>query len=256
MFVCTWRWNSMAKREFQRIEGRWKNVPSHMKTKTQLNQMGFKPAGEPIGEVWSHNVWIQLYDEADVIPKRKPTEKQLQALEKARRTAEINRTCVDCEKVMPNKNYVWHWDEKTVCEWCYYKREEEEEKRLFLEGKEHFTRVAGPMYNGRQELIKKMTDKTPLFLERDPSNPFDENAIKVLGLVEGEKQQIGFLHREFAEKFAPMMDAGDMVGIENHAITREEYGEWDGYVWIHGEQVSLYENASSLGVSIRIFIAE
>lgn len=246
----------MAKRDFQRIEGGWKNVPPYMKTKTQLNQMGLKPIGEAIGEVWSYKVWIQLYDETEVISKRKPSEKQLENLEKARETAKRNRTCHDCGYVHTSKRRIWKWGDVAVCYDCYTDRELEEEKRLFLLETEHFTRVAGPMYEGRQEIIKKMTNKTPLFLERESSNRFDMNAIKVLAFVEEKKQQIGYLHREFAEKFAPMMDGGKMVSIENLAITREEYGNRDGYVWVDGEQVSLYENTSSLGVSIRIFITE
>lgn len=241
-------------REFETIRGGWSNVPKNLKTKTQLSQMGLKPGADPVAEVWSLRQWVYLYEEADAIPKRKPTEKQLAALEKARQKAAAPRTCTQCKEVYPNKKCLSKWNDELICDWCREQREQEEAERLFRKATVHETRVAGPMYNNRQEIIRKMTDKTPLFLEREPSNSHDENAIKVLALVDGEKQQIGYLHRQFAEKFAPMMDNGTEVHVENRGITTEEREVWDGYEWVDGYEMNNYKHVCNLGVDIRIFV--
>lgn len=66
------------------IRGGWSHVPEGWHTKTQLNRMGLKPTGAPVGEVYSGRAWRMLYDIKETKEKRKPSEKQLAALEKAR----------------------------------------------------------------------------------------------------------------------------------------------------------------------------
>ncbi|WP_176547943.1 HIRAN domain-containing protein [Priestia aryabhattai] len=233
----------MSEKKFTRIEGGWKNVPGDkMKTKTQLNEMGFKPSGEPIGEVWSHKVWIQLYDPNEVIPKRKPSEKQLAALKKARKQAEENRTCQRCKEVQSKKYHIWELGEEKLCESCYYIRKEEEEIRAFYEATEHETRVAGVSFDGRQEHIKKMTKRTKLKLEREPDNRYDENAIMVLAKINQKWHQIGYLHRDYAAKFASVMDCGEAVKVENQGVGIEEYEMWD------------YETGEDIISFLRVFI--
>lgn len=76
--------------ELERIRGGWSAVPEHLKTKTQLNKLGLKPNGEPVAVVWSYKDWVFLYDIKDTKEKRKPSEKQLAALEKARQIRQEN----------------------------------------------------------------------------------------------------------------------------------------------------------------------
>ncbi len=87
----------------KRICGGWSNVPANLKTKTMLSQIGLKPIREPIAEVWGGHQWVKLYDSSSAVAKRKPTEKQLAALEKARELArtkyEIENTCSECKEV-------------------------------------------------------------------------------------------------------------------------------------------------------------
>lgn len=80
----------------------WKQVPAHFKTKTQLDQMGMKPAPDqqPVARVhyklYRKQKTADLYDMHQAQQKRPPTPAQLVALEKGRKTALENRTCQGC----------------------------------------------------------------------------------------------------------------------------------------------------------------
>lgn len=47
-----------------------------------------------------------------------------------------------------------------------------------------------------------------LSLEREPENPYDENAIKVLYDLDGESLHIGYIAKEDAAFIAPHLDEG------------------------------------------------
>ena len=57
-----------------------------------------------------------------------------------------------------------------------------------------------------RELAKR--GEISLYLEREPSNRYDENAIKVLSKVAEEGYQIGHVPRDVAEVLAPSLDNG------------------------------------------------
>ncbi|ALC85929.1 hypothetical protein AM499_08900 [Bacillus sp. FJAT-22090] len=87
--------------EFEKIKGGWKNVSPNLKTKTQLTSMGLKPidVNKYRPEVWSNKSWVKLYDvELDTKPKKKPTEAQLKALEKAKEARIKNLTFDYCNE--------------------------------------------------------------------------------------------------------------------------------------------------------------
>lgn len=48
------------------------------------------------------------------------------------------------------------------------------------------------------------------FLERDPDNQYDDNAVRVL--TEGDRDFIGFVPREMAATIAPLLDVGYLYG--------------------------------------------
>ena len=73
-----------------------------------------------------------------------------------------------------------------------------------------FTKVAGVTKtnddgSNRQQILQ---DWRTLQLIRDPSNPYDRNAVKIC-LSTG--QQIGFLSAELAAEFAPKIDKGKRI---------------------------------------------
>lgn len=57
----------------------------------------------------------------------------------------------------------------------------------------------------RQELIEMLEPGEELFLEREPDNEHDENAIAVFN---ESWEQIGYLSRSVAEELAPLLDVG------------------------------------------------
>ena len=80
----------------------------------------------------------------------------------------------------------------------------------------------------RQQIIRQeVAEEDPLYLEAEPDNPYDPNAIKVLSK---DKNQIGYLKRELAEKVRPAIDNQ----TEIHAKAS----------WVNGEEI--------IGVGIRI----
>jgi DNA polymerase-3 subunit epsilon len=78
----------------------WDDVPDNLKTKTQLAKEGLRPTKDQKPAAIFESVYYEkeypLYSVEEAIPKRKPTEAQLAALEKNRIKA---RTCQICEKV-------------------------------------------------------------------------------------------------------------------------------------------------------------
>lgn len=84
-------------------------------------------------------------------------------------------------------------------------------------GDEIYTKIAGVTHRneeGRsiQRILKDLADYDPdslnLTLEREPDNPYDENAIKVY--CEGE--HIGYIKAELAKKLADLVDDGVVSG--------------------------------------------
>lgn len=66
--------------------------------------------------------------------------------------------------------------------------------------------VAGVLYEGRAEVVAAYAHpEQTVFLGRDPANAYDRNAIEIR-LPSGF--QIGFMPREDAAQFAPLMDSG------------------------------------------------
>ena len=71
------------------------------------------------------------------------------------------------------------------------------------------TKVVGvskdnPDGSSRQEIIKREVDEDDkLLLEAEPTNRYDENAIRILSK---KGNQIGYLSREIAEKIKPALD--------------------------------------------------
>jgi hypothetical protein len=80
----------------ERIKGGWSKVPDHLKCRSQLKELGLVPTGEPVAEVWNSYNWIKLFDIRETREKRKPTSRQLAALQRGREILEELRTCKCC----------------------------------------------------------------------------------------------------------------------------------------------------------------
>lgn len=65
-------------------------------------------------------------------------------------------------------------------------------------------RVAGVSFDGRQEFLKKIfesKEKLDLSFEREPNNPYDSNAIKVMINIGGELFRIGYVPKKNNVKY-------------------------------------------------------
>jgi HIRAN domain. len=65
------------------------------------------------------------------------------------------------------------------------------------------TNVVGVSFDDRQEVIARMQIGDRVWLERDPKNPFDSNAIRVNS---NNGEQIGFLNARLAAKLFKLCD--------------------------------------------------
>lgn len=56
----------------------------------------------------------------------------------------------------------------------------------------------------RQQIISQCTKDTAVFLEREPTNKYDKNAVKVITLM----GQVGYIGKDYASILSEMMDTG------------------------------------------------
>lgn len=78
------------------------------------------------------------------------------------------------------------------------------------------TKLAGVTFEGRQQVLERLSAGTPLRLERKPENPFDGNAC---ALFDPHGDQVGFLNRRLAAVLAPSIDAGIAYDVEVTEVT-------------------------------------
>ena len=65
------------------------------------------------------------------------------------------------------------------------------------------TRVVGVSFEGRQAVVAQLDVGEECLLIRDPHNPYDRNAVKI---VRQNGQQFGFLDRDLAAMVAAKLD--------------------------------------------------
>ena len=87
---------------------------------------------------------------------------------------------------------------------------------------EFHTKVAGVTFDNRQRIIRRMSVGEIVSLVRDPYNPYDSNAIKV---INSNGDQIGFISRELASSLAYQMDSGVKYNATVCGITGTNPGE-------------------------------
>lgn len=80
------------------------------------------------------------------------------------------------------------------------------------------TRVTGVFYANedgicRANYVQDMNENDIVFLERDPSNKNDSNAVKVIVTLNNAKHQIGFIEKELAAQISPLMTKGEIFPV-------------------------------------------
>ena len=78
------------------------------------------------------------------------------------------------------------------------------------------TKLAGVTFEGRQEILERLSAGAPLRLVRQPDNEFDANAC---ALFDPHGDQVGFFNRRLAAALAPAIDAGVAYDVEVTEVT-------------------------------------
>ena len=92
--------------------------------------------------------------------------------------------------------------------------------------------IAGAGFEGRQKTFTGIAVDTPrddleVFLERDPKNEYDANAIKVMvrNARTGSGGQAGWVPAVFAKALAPVMDKRNVVVTKWRLVKTAWYGK-------------------------------
>ncbi len=83
------------------------------------------------------------------------------------------------------------------------------------------TKLAGVTFEGRQDVLSRLSPGTPLRLDRQPANEHDPNAV---ALFDPFGDQVGFFNRRLAAALAPVIDAGQSYDVEVTEVTGGDEG--------------------------------
>ena len=86
------------------------------------------------------------------------------------------------------------------------------------------TKVVGVSFENRQEIVAKLQMGDRVWLEMEPSNPYDANAIAV---SRSNGEQIGYLNRHLAASIHPYFAA--YAHPVHGRVTLLTGSSWDGY---------------------------
>jgi len=87
------------------------------------------------------------------------------------------------------------------------------------------TKVVGVTFENRQEIIARLDMGDRVWLDREPDNPHDANAITV---CRSNGEQIGYLNRQLAARITPFFRAyGYPI---KGKVTTLTGSAWDGYI--------------------------
>lgn len=81
------------------------------------------------------------------------------------------------------------------------------------------TKVAGVTFEGRQDIIAKLSGTEPCRIVPEPENAYDPNALAVqVAILPGEIQHVGYIPRDLASQIAPHLE-GESVMVRISEIT-------------------------------------
>ena len=102
-------------------------------------------------------------------------------------------------------------------------------------------RVAGVTFEGRQEVLAKVTPETELMLERDRRNEYDFYAVKVMAYIEDTAtwEQAGFVPRPMSRVVSNAMDKGQKFCATVHRLKGGYECEHTGEFLNHGLEIRI-----------------
>jgi single-stranded-DNA-specific exonuclease len=83
------------------------------------------------------------------------------------------------------------------------------------------TKLAGVTFEGRQDVLGRLSSGAPLRLVRQPDNEYDPNAC---ALMDSHGDQVGFFNRRLAAALAPTIDAGVEYDVAVTDVTGGDAG--------------------------------
>ena len=84
----------------------------------------------------------------------------------------------------------------------------------------YHTKLAGVTFEGRQEIIAKLSGKEPLRFRREPDNEYDKNAVAVDALMFRDKWlHVGYIAKDKNKDLAALLDKGESAFIKISDIT-------------------------------------
>ena len=93
-----------------------------------------------------------------------------------------------------------------------------------LSGRVLTTKVVGVTFEGRQEVVARLKEGDRVWLDQEPDNPYDKNAITV---CRSNGEQIGYLNRYLAASIVPFFRAYGYP-VKGKVTTLTGSG-WNGY---------------------------
>lgn len=87
------------------------------------------------------------------------------------------------------------------------------------------TNVAGVTFDGRQAILALYRGRERLSAElrREPSNPFDPNAIRVnIDVANPHTLHVGYIPKSLAARLAPRMDGGTVLLVTRATVLYNE----------------------------------
>lgn len=79
-------------------------------------------------------------------------------------------------------------------------------------------KVVGVTFEGRQELLAKLTEDSVISIERDRRNTYDPFAVKVMAVFGEETLQVGFIPKAMAKKVSKHLDNGGALSSSLHKL--------------------------------------
>lgn len=196
------------------IKGGWANVPTNLKCRSDLKAMGLVPKNKNnyVALVWNSYDWIQLYDIQDCRPKRKPTTKQLEALQKGREILKQMLTCSKCGEYVHFKQNIY----EDLCKWCHEKNKWEAEQEYLRQ--EHEARLK----EGENYFRKWFYEEDFYILDSETTGLHHTAEIIEIAIINKKGETV------FEQLIKPLYGISDeVIGI--HGITNEmvlEAPEW------------------------------
>lgn len=100
-------------------------------------------------------------------------------------------------------------------------------------------KLAGVTFEGRQDILAQMTEKTPVRLERDRRNEYDFHAVRVLAELEGTWEQAGFIPRTMSGLIAKSLDKGISLLATVHKVTGGMVSDYTGERLNYGLEINI-----------------